>query len=227
MSITGFSDAAQFQIVNNVVYYHNNGSSYLDKLKNGLPLDYVVELESADLSCCSAAVSTMVETTNDDGEMTLPTNPNWVEDQEYIHTIEFEHKLSKSDMKAKSGMKRKVKKPKSVIRTGGKDYKVFTSEQELGETVVQPAIVNTEIKSWLSEFLDNLVNMWNLRDAAANSNITDNIDFYAEEDEAEWRMRNDRYEYDMEDDDRYDDRYDMISTERLRDMDDNFDEDMY
>lgn len=42
---TEFNDGDHIIIINNVPYYHYTGPTYKDKLKNGISLDYVFELE--------------------------------------------------------------------------------------------------------------------------------------------------------------------------------------
>ena len=44
---TGFIDSANIVIINDSPYYRYNGSSYKDKLKNGLSLDYVLDLQNS------------------------------------------------------------------------------------------------------------------------------------------------------------------------------------
>jgi len=43
--LSNFKDGYKFKIVNMVPVFVDNGSSYLSKLKNGLTLDYIIELE--------------------------------------------------------------------------------------------------------------------------------------------------------------------------------------
>ena len=42
---TGFSDSENIIIIDNVPYFHYTSSTYKDKLKNGLSLEYVFEQE--------------------------------------------------------------------------------------------------------------------------------------------------------------------------------------
>jgi hypothetical protein len=113
----GYSDSNNIIILDNIAYYCCNGSTYLDKLKNGISLDYVFKME---------------DNIENDASMVSQSNTLMV-DENTINVLYIDYDLYKQlELQVKTKMKyykhdklknKKKKYKRPNIKLNGNDYK--------------------------------------------------------------------------------------------------------
>jgi len=127
---TAFSDGKNIIIQNGIPYFHDTGTTYKDKLKNGLSLDYVFEQEDM----IPIAYEELVE------DVEWPNTRVNLEFIDYEEKYEFyEEKEFQTHSFIRKGNWRQLKKrqarntKKNSIKINGYTDKLFTIEQNLPE----------------------------------------------------------------------------------------------
>jgi len=140
---TEFNDGNHIIIKHNVPYYHYTGSTYKDKLKNGISLDYIFELEDS----CKYLLFKENEYEKDydkkEQEKVLEEEINRIQSmidyEEYYGLYEQnEYKTIPSMRKGKwtPFKKRNARNmKKNTIRQKGYADKLFTIEQHLSDNI--------------------------------------------------------------------------------------------
>lgn len=128
---TEFLDGENIVIINDIPYYRYTGvTTYKEKLKNGLSLDYVFYQQDSIPNSIEEFIKE--DETNTIGEKCKYSN--FEEDTDFYDEKEF-NTIKKKD-KTLSLKKRQTKNTKkNKIRQSGYTYKLFTIEQELSDLV--------------------------------------------------------------------------------------------
>lgn len=127
--LTQFMDGDNIVIVDKVPYYRYTGVTYLERLKNGLSLDYVFQLQD------------FVPQENERYEEPKLENKikyfdvidDYEENYEFCEKKEFETILNVRNGKKWHGFKKRQSRnmKKSTIKSNGYSFKLFANEQEL------------------------------------------------------------------------------------------------
>ena len=137
---SGFSDSNNIIIKDNVPYFYYNGNSYRDKLKNGLVLDYIFDIDTSYIQITKQIeeekkeVIKINEILDNDNNFTEDSNIN------YIHPLKRSKKYKFYKLKKRND--RNLKKNK--IKQNGYTYKLFIIEQNLPELNFDSAIDNNQ-----------------------------------------------------------------------------------
>jgi len=127
---SGFSDSENIIIINRTPYFRCTGSTYKEKLKNGLSLPFVFEQEFITIK----NETSEKHLTNDSREnvktnITRFNNHNDDYDNEYQNNFQKKNKKVRS----KKGVAKKYKK--TCIKNNGYKYKLFVIEENLPDLV--------------------------------------------------------------------------------------------
>jgi len=124
----GFNDSENIIIINDIPYFRYTGSTYKDKLKNGLSLEYVFQIEDMIPIICEEP-SIEIEENN---SIKILEHINYEEFYEFYDQKEFEAISLARKGKWLIFKKRQArnKKKKNIKSSGYKD-KLFAIEQEL------------------------------------------------------------------------------------------------
>ena len=111
--LSNFHDSHKFKIVNMVPVFVDNGSSYLSKLKNGITLDYSIELEFfepvietvlvKDTNNCKQNYNLFIYDSDDDVDDDIKYNNKHSRKGKYINLITYKKCNSKKYKKILSG----------------------------------------------------------------------------------------------------------------------------
>lgn len=111
--LSNFHDSHKFKIVNMVPVFVDNGSSYLSKLKNGITLDYSIELEFfepvietvlvKDTNNCKQNSNLFIYDSDDDINDDIKYNNKHSRKGKYINLITYKKCNSKKYKKILSG----------------------------------------------------------------------------------------------------------------------------
>lgn len=121
----GFSDSENIVIVNKTPYFYYIGTTYKEKLKNGLSLEYVFEQEDVTFTKCIR---------NEKVVQNIPkTNPIYYEDEYDENKYQIRHKRKNKKVRSKKSPAKKYKK--TSIKKDGYKYKLFVIDQHLPEII--------------------------------------------------------------------------------------------
>jgi hypothetical protein len=111
--LSNFHDSHKFKIVNMVPVFVDNGSSYLSKLKNGITLDYSIELEFfepvietvlvKDTNNCKQNSNLFIYDSDDNVDDDIKYNNKHSRKEKYINLITYKKCNSKKYKKILSG----------------------------------------------------------------------------------------------------------------------------
>lgn len=135
----GFKDSENIIIINSVPYFHYTGLSYKDKVKNGLSLEYVFQIEDIVPMINHDEFNEEVVQTNEAKE-----NLNFIdyeENYEFYQQKEFQargviRKVNWSRCKKRQSRNTK----KNYIKLNGYNDKLFVIEQNLPELFYETEI---------------------------------------------------------------------------------------
>jgi hypothetical protein len=130
--LTGYADSDNIVIdsVNNIAYYHYAGTSYRDKLKNGLRLEQLYEQEE---DYFEDKHNPVVKTIQPPTKQKYSKNYIYYDDNSII----IFNKRNKKVTNKKVTNKDKRKNKKNLVRQNGYDDKLFNREQNLSDLYVE------------------------------------------------------------------------------------------
>lgn len=130
---TEFKDGDNIIIVNDIPYYRYTGVTYKDKLKNGLSLDYVFQLEDA-IYNEDPLVDEEIDSDKNDGPNCTDIMVDYEDYYDFYEQNEFQTIPLARKGKWVSLKKRNARNlKKNSIRQNGYTDKLFTIEQHLSD----------------------------------------------------------------------------------------------
>lgn len=133
----GFKDSDNIIIIDNIPHFHYTGSTYKDKLKNGLSLEYVFQMEDI-IPIIHEESSIEIE---DNRSIQNSKAVDYEKNYEFYEQKEFESLLLTRKGKWTPFKKRQARnKKKKNIKLNGYAYKLFAIEQNLPEILNESEI---------------------------------------------------------------------------------------
>lgn len=131
--LSAFSDGDNLMIVDGIVYFHQTGNSYRDKLKHNLPLDYVIcqnmdmgmECVMSSRSECSLSVVSQNLWYNVDLEDVIVDDDNVQRNRRKCVNVDRSRFVKRNNRNFK----------KSKVKQDGFAFKYFQNEQNLSKII--------------------------------------------------------------------------------------------